>query len=439
MYRLSVSLLGMVSLLSVAVVTKSMNSVTNGKTLMEPAERIVALTSVTLSSYMFTDEYITKLSSISLPRFVVSPFGIYLALSLISFGLNGTLKSQMNDALCYAYTFHSVDEMGYDILMDHLTNESAIRTANGFFVTPAIKLKPEFVRTIENAFHLEVHNTDFVKAYESNRKISRWCEDHTSCQMTDRLKIADVDLDKRFSVMNTVSFTGTWLKKFDIEETRFRPFRFNNGTVKQLPTMRISGIFRIKNTDSYSMVELPFKRNVRHSVDISMFIVLPKKTVHFAYFKNIMLDYTFDESAPKEDIDIQLPRFVIGYEILLKESLKTLNLSSLFDPRTKDFSGGENYTGEGVIFSDDMKQTNVLYVNEEGVEVLSAIGCDTVSVREPSQWTARGRRWEPTTGGASSFVVDRSFYVMISTLIKKKSDGQTEEYPTNFLSVLFDG
>ncbi|XP_043282872.1 neuroserpin-like [Venturia canescens] len=404
MYHLSVSLLGMVSLLSVAVFTKSLDSVTSEQTAVE---------AVLKDSSKFADEYIQTIGNIARSSFAVSPFGINLVLFLISFGLDGYLKARVNYML--SRNPNNLDKNGYGNVIDQLNEQSALRIANSFFVDSALNLKLKFISAIPKAFHLEVHNTSFANTVKLIEKMNKWCEKHTGCRIANRLKLADVVLNKHFSVMNAVSFEGTWLQKFDITETRLRPFYFNNGTVKELPTMRISGKFRTKMTPLYSIVELPLKRDVRHNIDISMVVVFPTNKMSLSTFKIVMRQYVSNRPA-QEEINIELPRFVIPYRSTLKKSLEKLGLNGLFEPNAKDFLGRTNYMGGGAIFSDDMEQTNVFYVDEEGVEAVSAIGCNAVRRRKQSQWTAPNHiRDESKTNKLPNFIVNRPFYAMITT------------------------
>ncbi|XP_043281691.1 serine protease inhibitor 42Dd-like [Venturia canescens] len=429
MYCLSASLLGIVSLLSVAVITEAVNPVPYDKYPADAVQLRYAQEAIVKSSYHFTHSYLKVLAEIDRPKFVVSPTGIFLTLSMISYGVAGNLK------YTFDYLLSRLPKSSYKIgcqdLVDDFANYRGLNISNGFFVAPRVQLRPQFFDTIKRTFRSTVKKIDFIKRDKANQMISEWCAHQTGDEIKNFMKRVNPgdDACKRFSAMNTVSFSGTWSKKFNNADTQLRTFYSSSGVNKKLPTMSVSGLFRYGDYSEATFVELPFESNSDRAHNMSMFIILPKDITLFKRsIPRILLRRLKKESVLRE-IYIELPKFKIALASGLTEPFKRMNLSSLFDRDTADFSCGVISPARGAVFNSVIKQFNAIHVTEGGVEAVSTIGCGSGHLREPSQGNTTDRGAGSEADGLQRFIANRQFYAIITP---------TDKNAINFFTVQFD-
>ena len=206
---------------------------------------------------------------------VDSPLSISAALGLVYAGAGGDTRAEMrrtlhlpvNDARAYE---------GYRALFGHL-DAQADRTgsrwtlANRMWVQKGMTLLPAYVATTRNSFRSEAGSLDFRRAAEPAREtMNHWVEEKTENRIRDLFPPGSITGDTRLVLANAIYFKGRWATPFDKENTRPEPFHVSGGEGVEVPTMFLSGRFRLVRIAGARLLDLPYEGDA-----LSMIVLLP--------------------------------------------------------------------------------------------------------------------------------------------------------------------
>ncbi|XP_043281349.1 serpin I2-like [Venturia canescens] len=396
-------LLGTLGLCSVTAAPKS--------TLIdEDSPRLAARNSIVLSAAWTASTLTPWVALLNSPNYVYSPLGVYMTLSMASFGANGAYKNSLKYLLQQI-----VDDQktGMKVFIDHFQNfeRTGLHMANAFYVSPDISVRPEFKRTIEERFGMTPRNLT------RNVQMKEWCEYHSRRRLTNIINRRNLAPNKALSFTNAAYFRNEWLQKFNDLHTKQGTFHREDGTKKRVPVMSVAGSFRYGEFKEFgaTYVELPFKRGKDDKPKVSMFIVLPDEEHGLAHVERKFLNITakiHEKYGNVKNVSIKLPKFSITSDkIDLKSPLTHLNLGSLFDPFEANLTG---IAEKPRIYFNDVVQSSIILIDEGGVEAASGTGCNEVQCESyeplvpPCHPPAPRPEYIP-------FVADRPFYVIIGT------------------------
>ncbi len=292
----------------------------------------------------------------------LSPISLYMALAMASFGAKGETKEQMM-ALLKADN----DEMLLEETMKlyrrlYLDNEIGKRkVANSLWIDDdlqGVKLhfREEYIEKAKKLYS-ELYEVSFDSP-EAGKAIAAWIKKRTEGVLSP--PPSQPDPEQVMSIVNTIYFYDQWQKEFAKELNVKEPFYAPGKEVEaEYMCKRTRGIDRGEN---YFRASLPLKNGS------SMIFVLPDEGVDL---KNLTesptaLREAFVGGAPQERfVDWSLPKFSLGSEYKLKETLKQLGVVTAFSERNADFSG---IVDNARLWISDVIHEARVSIDEKGVE-----------------------------------------------------------------------
>jgi serpin B len=252
-------------------------------------------------------------------------------------------------------------------------------------------LKPfqELLRDDYSASLNEIDLTGWPKEFDpaiaaaARKQINDWVAERTRNKIVEMLPPRLPDAETRLILVNGVSFKGTWVTQFDKAKTADSPFHPNPSETISVPTMHLTGHFRIGGTETLQVLELPYVSN-----RFSMIILLP-----YEYLKLKLEDVEktltptlieqLRQKCENQEINVSLPRFKLGSDFDLKEPLMVMGMELAFD-ESADFSG---ITTEKPFFIGDALHKACVDVDEAGTEAAAATAV-SATLSQPAHFIA---------------------------------------------------
>lgn len=309
-----------------------------------------------------------------------SPWSIYSALAMVYEGAGGKTSDEMQSVMHFPMNNSTRRQSFASLYSKFNANDSdyTLSNANALWVQKEYPLLREYTAVVDEYYHGEVKNVDFIKASDEGLKtINSWVEVNTHNKIKGLMSSGSIDADTRLLLTNAIYFKGTWAKEFDKNATREEQFRTNDGRTVQVPMMILEWLnkFNYTETDNAQILEMPYKGN-----NISMLILLPKddlssleKTLSpgkIAEWKN---------SLSEEKVEIHIPKFTINTRYPLAKNLGDLGMPMAFSLGA-DFSGID---GNKEIFLNQVIHQAFVDVDEKGTEATAATAAPATASKNP--------------------------------------------------------
>ena len=312
-----------------------------------------------------------------------SPASISLALAMTYAGADGITEAEMSRTLHFQMPKSQLhDGMAALQASWHTTEKKQgfrLHVANRLWGQQSYTFLAEFLGVTRNQYGAELARLDFVKEAEKARQtINGWVEDQTEKKITNLIPSADVLRDARLVLTNAVYFKGDWSAPFDKGDTREKDFHVASSQTIKAPLMLKRDDFQYAATDGVQILELPYGDK-----SLSMLVVLPEKVDGLS---DVEAKLTVDnlrkwsEAMRSQDVVVYLPKFKTTFELELKDTLRSMGITSAFDAQSADFSG---MTGGKDLFISAVIHKAFVDVNEEGTEAAAATGVGMVKSEAP--------------------------------------------------------
>ncbi|XP_064930151.1 glia-derived nexin isoform X1 [Columba livia] len=329
---------------------------------------------------------------------VVSPHGIASVLGVLQLGADGKTKKQLTTMMRYSVNGVGKALKKINRLIVSKKNKDIVTIANAVFAKNGFKMEVPFVTRNKEVFQCSVKSVDFEDPNAACDSINQWVKNETR-GMIDQV-VAPDDIDgslTRLVLVNAVYFKGLWKSRFRPENTKKRPFYGADGKIYQVPMLSQLSIFRCGTTSTpnelwYNIIELPY-----HGEMISMLIALPteNKTPLSAIIPHISTKTigSWMTTMVAKRVQVILPKFTAVAETDLKDPLKALGITDMFDQSKANFA--KITRTEGLHVSHVLQKTKI-EVSEDGTKASAATTAILIARSSPP--------W---------FIVDRPFVFFI--------------------------
>ncbi len=224
-----------------------------------------------------------------------------------------------------------------------------------------------------------------------------WVNEQTKRLLKNNVSNTSLDPESMITVMSTLYFKADWSTPFDKNYTGNMTFKTPTGDIKtQTMYKEESGFLYLG--ENFKATSLKFKEGG------AMWFILPDEDVNLQslFSDSEAMDFitgkaqanssTFDTAR----IRLYLPKFDITAELDLKENLKNLGVTDVFDPYTSDFS--------------TLTDTPYVYIKDINTAVrvrIDEYGCEAAAVN----------MWSGGTGAAQTvtFRLNRPFIFIITS------------------------
>ena len=297
---------------------------------------------------------------------VISPFNVYVALTLLYEGTNGSTREELSNVM--GLTNVSVCE-AYRRLLDSLpmgkSNDTILIVVNAIWLRREFPFKYNYVELISKCYNAEVRYFGSVEQLISD--VNSWVNAKTRGLIKKVLNRGDVGEDVVAVIVSVIYFKAKWVEKF--KPTSPIDFWTGKDYVKALAMELISDKLRVVHGSDYVAVEIPYS-----NTSISMVIIVPENytSIHFTYKEMVVeaLDKLSGKYSKKK-VWLIMPKFNVTLRIDLVRILWDMGVRDVFIPGKADLTKMAN-VNVGDIWVDKVIHQAVIKVSEEGTEAAAA-------------------------------------------------------------------
>jgi serpin B len=299
---------------------------------------------------------------------VVSPFNVYIALTMLYEGSGSTTREELGKAMgldgadaCRAY------QQLLSMLPVGSGDNTTLYVANGAWLREGFPFKEDYVSRVRECFEGEVR---YFKPGELDAlvgDVNGWVSERTNGLIRELLSRSDVD-DRVVAVLiSVVYFKSLWLKEFE----PYGEIDFWTGRDRvKVKAMEVEGRhLKVVRGKDYVAVEIPYR-----DTSISMVVVMPEDFTNIkARYRELLQEALsrIDEARPGAYTHLVMPRFNITFKSELKGYLEMLGIREVFKPWVADLTRMA-YVQKGELYVDKVVHQAVVKVNEKGTEAAAA-------------------------------------------------------------------
>ena len=269
-------------------------------------------------------------------NWVISPYSISQALSMLCNGAEGNTLAEMKAVLGLEKTsMEAVNKyhQKMSVELQNLDDQMFLPLFNSIWVDKDVQLNSTFVNVSGSMYDAEVSSLDFSTSDAVNA-INDWCVMYT--QNRNMRIVDEISQNTQMLLANALVFKGCWDKNIFLEETV--TFTNEDGTQVQLMMMNPQywGAFYAEN-ECFSIAELPYGNEA-----FSMVILLPNegKTLSESISELTASNWmTWSGAFEKKSLKLRFPRFNLEYKKDLSTDMMALGVKDAFNPEKADFSG----------------------------------------------------------------------------------------------------
>jgi len=293
---------------------------------------------------------------------VVSPFNVYVALTMLYEGTNTSTREELGKVM----GLNSADACSaYRELISMLpiggNNTAVLYVANGAWLREGFPFRDEYVSRVKQCFNGYVEY--FTSIDELVESVNKWVEEKTNGLIKNLLSRDLVPPDTVAVLVSAIYFKADWLKEFK----PYGKIKFWNGSEWiYVNGMHVEGDhLRVVNTSEYIAVEIPYK-----DTSLSMVIIMPRD------FKEAVGDVrelvtkaleNIDNASPIPRVHLVMPKFNVSFNKVLNGVLWEMGIREVFQPGIADLTRMA-HIARGSIWVDKVIQKAVIKVNEKGTE-----------------------------------------------------------------------
>lgn len=323
---------------------------------------------IALSNNQLGFQLLSKLQKDKEENILISPFSLFIALSMVNNGADGETKKEIQKVL---HTNLEIDQLNEQnkMLFDKVNkNNEEIRLgmANSIWLNEHFHFQDTFAQNMKKYYKAEIEKIN-IMSQETFKSINDWIKEKTNGKIE---KIVERPLDDKEIVsilINAIYFKGQWLKEFDANLTENRTFYLNNQSIKEIPYMQQQNKWLYFENELFQAVSLPYKDG-----NLSMKVIMPKEQTKLEDVMNNMTNENWEKWSKEFSVKegtVLIPKFQMKYEVDLNEVLKQLGMKSAFE---KGANFNKLIKEKDSLWIDQIKQVSFIDVSEEGTEAAAA-------------------------------------------------------------------
>lgn len=292
----------------------------------------------------------------------VSPLSLHMALGMLVNGAEGETKEELLTAL--QVNGINIDELNkaYSTLINGLPEADSkvkLGLANSVWYRENLQVETSFKNVLLKSFDAQVTGLPFNDAAKD--KINQWASDKTEGKIKQVLD--KIESDQVMFLLNALYFKGDWKSKFDSKDTKDEPFKFENGTEKQVKMMHVKSDFKSGGTADFQAVQLPYANG-----QFNMTLLVPSGNNTVASVIEGLSEAKWKDlqatGMAERGVEVGLPRFSLDYEVMLNGTLQKMGIARSF-LNNAQFGGISKSQRLKVDF---VKQNTYLGIDEKGTE-----------------------------------------------------------------------
>jgi len=333
-------------------------------------------------------------------NFVVSPLGPQLLLSLIAKESQGNTLKEIIDVIGGDGN-RKLGKMVKLLTSEVTDRELSIATAMFVNADYADSLKESYASE-GNKSSVLIASWDFKNTKKVQEKYNEWLRRSTNGVI--KSEPLSVDRDTKMILTSSMYFKGNWIFEFTPHS---EPLMFKKSSFESFPVTTIKSVYKkyhygYLNDNNGEWLSIPYNSTE------ALLILLPNKTKNFNQMEDFIratpssdisdiMDIINGRQEPNTLVNITMPRFKIESSTNLKESLKKMGVSKVFDRDAQFYPLKEDQPMQ----VSSATQTSSLEVNEKGSvgASVSKFAVVALSIKAPVKHV--------------NFIVDRPFVAVV--------------------------
>lgn len=302
----------------------------------------------------------------------ISPFSLFMNLSIVLNGADGETKDEIRKALQTNFDIDKLNGQNKKLFdrFNLKNNGMQLNIANSIWLNNQFHLQEDFSNKMKSFYKADIENIN-ITSPESTKRINNWAKEKTNGKIDN---IVDYPLKEELVSLfiNAIYFKGKWMKEFESDNTENRNFYLADLSTKEVPFMEQKNKWLYLENELFQAISLPY-----NDENISMKVILPKEQTNL---DDLIQKLSIDNWKKwKEDFSltegtIVLPKFQLKYEVVLNEALQHLGMKSAFQ---KNANFNKLIKEKAELQVSKVKQVSYIDVNEEGTEA-AAVTSTTV-------------------------------------------------------------
>jgi serpin B len=312
---------------------------------------------------------------------LISPFSIYMALSMLYNGSAGATRDSIAAALVLAGISPAQLNTVSKVLIQQMPSEDSkvsLSVANSlWYQQNGPQLLQGFLDTIGSEYNGHLQSLNFSDP-ASVGTINSWVAHSTDNKITSILN--SINPDNIMVLVNAIYFDGPWNFHINPAGTNDQPFYLSNGSMVNVPTMGIEATLRTYHDPAYMLIELPYGSGK----NFDMYVALPtNQQQSISSFASSFTASVLSDAISRLDsqrIGVLLPKWELTYSIPnMLPDLNALGMG-IASGMNADFS---NLCSTPMYLSKAIHKTYI-DVTEEGTQAAAATGIVTITTLPPA-------------------------------------------------------
>lgn len=307
----------------------------------------------------------------------ISPLSISAALGMVANGAKGNTKAEFESLFGV-----SIDELNeyFATVMEKSGESKELHVANSVWSRNGeIDVSEGFLDIVKNYYGAQAYSSDFDE--KTVQDVNNWVYNNTRGGI-DKI-VEEIKPETVMMLINALDFESEWKEKFMADSIEDGVFKGTNGD-SNVSMMYAKEESYIEVADAKGFVK-PYANS-----DYKFVGVLPDDDISIADFvaeltsKKITDILTNIKNTP---VNICIPKFDFEYECELKEPLKKLGFSDVFNSDTADFSGLGKANGNKNLFINSILHKTHITVNEAKTKASAVTKVDVDTATSPPNLT----------------------------------------------------
>jgi serpin B len=305
---------------------------------------------------------------------LVSPYSVFVALSMVHAGAEGDTDAAMAEALRLELprgrVQQALNQIGLALLERAEHDGIELATANQLWGQDGVTFEQAYVETLGRHYGAPMARLDFSTG-DAEDVVNDWVAAQTRDRIPELFAPGSFDARTRLVLANALYLDADWQRPFDPEQTRIEPFRRADGTSVDVAMMHNDRELPSGFGDDWTAVELPYAGD-----ELAMVAIVADDPDGFE--RRLTPQLLDDVFARMTDggIHLAFPKFETSVHTSLLDSLIDLGV-----PASGDFSG---MTQEVDLHIEAVEHEVYVKVDEEGTEAAAATGVEMAESHGPT-------------------------------------------------------
>ena len=310
---------------------------------------------------------------------MISPPSLLIALAFCANGASGATQSEMLDLLG-GFEMASLNAYlaSYSEL---LSRGELLKVANSLWISdrPDVQVLPGFLQVAADYYQAEVYQEKFSEA--TVKAINKWVDAKTNGLITDI--IDELDPEVLICLINAIVFEAKWAEVYDLEQVHPGEFIDVNRNSKSVAFMHSKEEYYLKDDLADGFIKY------YEGYKYAFVALLPSQELALNdYIAQLDGAALMNLLANKKEATVYaaLPKFKYETSLKMPEILRSLGMTTAFDPQAADFSKMLDLSKRNDnVFIGDIIHKTYIQVDELGTKagaVTAILMCGTAAPLE---------------------------------------------------------